>query len=197
MKRAVALGLAMLAGAAISAAAVNGLHAGAKARGAYETPIWKTITLGTYPNANVLREDLDSAHCSIEKVTRITFAGHASPTAPIYNDESRMPFCLLEALANEIIGRPAFALSRTKTNVDLVVLSSPNSVSGGKEHPLMLFIREPNHWVLRFALPRSDRNCVCSILTSRRARSFTSPCNQSQNMTVILSTSLSKMTSRY
>ncbi len=47
MKQAVALGLAMFAGIAISTTAVDGLHAWAKARGAYETPIWKTITLGT------------------------------------------------------------------------------------------------------------------------------------------------------
>jgi len=112
----------MFAGAAISATAVKGLHAQETARGAYETPIWKTITLGTYRNANVLREALNSVHCSIEKVTSIKVTGQ-SPASPIYNDGSTTPFCHLEDLANEIIGRPAFAVSRTKSEVDLVALS--------------------------------------------------------------------------
>jgi hypothetical protein len=124
MKRVVALGLAMFAGVAISAAAVNHLHAQETARSAYEPPIWKTITLGTYRNANVLREALDSAHCRIEKVTSIKVAGGRSPTPPIYDDGPTTPFCHLEDLANEIIGCPAFALSRTRTEVDLVVVSA-------------------------------------------------------------------------
>jgi len=122
MRRPVALGLAMLAGAAIGATAVNGLHAQAMSRSAYDTPIWKTITLGTYRNANVLREALDSENCGIEKVS-VEVVGKASPAVPIYNEGPGAPFCHLEELANEIIGRPAFALSRTKTEVDLVVLS--------------------------------------------------------------------------
>lgn len=121
MKRAVALSLAMFADAAISATAVNQLHAQETARSVYETPIWKTIALGTYRNANVLREALDSVRCSIEKSVKV--AGRASPTPAIYDDGPTTPFCHLEALANEIIGRPAFALSRTRTEVDLVVLS--------------------------------------------------------------------------
>jgi hypothetical protein len=123
MKRAVAFALAMFAGAAVSATAVKGLHAQETARGAYEIPIWKTITLGTYRNANVLREALDSVHCSIEKVTSVKVAGRASLASPIDDDGPTTPFCHLEGLANEIIGRPAFALSRTRTAVDLVVLS--------------------------------------------------------------------------
>ena len=123
MKRVVALGLAMFAGVATSAVAVNQLHAQETARSAYETPIWKTITLGTYRNAVVLREALDSVHCRIEKVPSVKVAGQASPSPPIYDDGPTTPFCHLEDLANEIIGRPAFALSRTRTEVDLVVLS--------------------------------------------------------------------------
>ena len=46
--RRVALGLGMLASAAISVTAVNGLRAQEMARSAYDTPVWKTITLGTY-----------------------------------------------------------------------------------------------------------------------------------------------------
>jgi len=123
MKRAVAVGLAMFAGATISATAVSQLHALGTARNADETPTWKTITLGTYRNANVLREALDSVRCSIEKVTGVKVAGQVSRVPPIDDDGPTTPFCHLEALANEIIGRPAFALSRTKTEVDLVVLS--------------------------------------------------------------------------
>jgi hypothetical protein len=120
MKRVIALGLAIFADVAVSAAAVNRLHAQETARSAYETPIWKTITLGTYRNANVLREALNSAHCSIEKVTSVKVA--SQPALPIYDVGPTTPFCHLEDLANEIIGRPAFALSRTRTDVDLVVL---------------------------------------------------------------------------
>jgi hypothetical protein len=123
MKRVVALGLALFAGVTISATAANQLRARETARSAYETPIWKTITLGTYRNANVLREALDSVRCSIAKVSSVKVAGRASPGPPIYDDGSTTPFCHLEGLANEIIGRPAFLLSRTRTEVDLVILS--------------------------------------------------------------------------
>jgi hypothetical protein len=123
MKRAVVLGLSMFAGAAITAIAVKGLRAEETARGAYETPIWKTIALGTYRNANVLREALDSVRCRIEKITSVKIAGQASPAPTMYDDGPTTPFCHLEGLANEIIGRPAFGLSRTRTEVDLVVLS--------------------------------------------------------------------------
>jgi len=123
MKRAVVLGLAMFAGASVTAIAAKGLHAEETARGAYETPIWKTITLGTYRNANLLREALDSVRWGIDKVTGVKAAGRASPAPPIYDDGPMTPFCHLENLAKEIIGRPAFALSRTRTEVDLVVLS--------------------------------------------------------------------------
>jgi hypothetical protein len=124
LKQAVALGVAMFAAAAVIATAAKGLHAQETVRGVYETPIWKTITLGTYRNANVLREALDSERCSIEKVVSSTkVAGRGSHASSIGNDGSTTPFCHLEALANEIIGRPAFALSRTRTEVDLVVLS--------------------------------------------------------------------------
>ena len=121
MNRSIALGLAMLAGAALSAAMVNELNAQAAARSAYNTPIWKTIDLGTFRNANELRDALDSAHCRIERVGS-KFAGQAPPAVPIYNDGTA-PYCHLEALANEIIGRPAFTLSRTKSELALVVLS--------------------------------------------------------------------------
>jgi hypothetical protein len=132
MKRAVALGLAMFAAAAIGATAVSELHAQETVHGARGTPIWKTITLGTYQNANVLREALNSEHCTIEKVSSVKVAGQPSPASSIDNEGSTAPSCHLEALANEIIGRPAFALSRTRTEVDLVVLSV-SELGFGKE----------------------------------------------------------------
>jgi hypothetical protein len=114
MNRPIALGLAILAGAAFSAAAGSGLNAQAAA---YNTPVWKTIDLGTFRNANELRDALDSTHCRIERA-----GTHAPPPISIYND-STAPYCHLEALANEIIGRPAFTLKRTKSQLDLVVVS--------------------------------------------------------------------------
>jgi hypothetical protein len=115
--------LRLLASAAISAAAVNGLRAQEMARSAYDTPIWKTIILGTYKNKNVLREALDSEHCGIEKVSG-EIAKQTTLVVPLYYEEpTPPPFCHVDALADEIIGRPAFALSRTKSKVDLVVLS--------------------------------------------------------------------------
>lgn len=121
MKR-VALGLGMLACAAISATPVKGLHA-QEARSAYNTPIWKTIILDNYKNKNALREALNSEHCGIEKVGG-KLAKQAALAVPIYHEEpAPPPFCHVDALADEIIGRPAFALSRTKSEVDLVVLS--------------------------------------------------------------------------
>jgi hypothetical protein len=122
INRSITLGLAILAGAALSAAVVNGLNAQAAVHSAYNTPIWKTIDLGTYRNANALRDALDSAHCRSESFgTKV--AGQSPPAVPIH-DDGTAPYCHLEALANEIIGRPAFALSRTKSELDLVILSA-------------------------------------------------------------------------
>ena len=58
INRAGVLALAILTGT-IGAAAVSGLQAQETARGAYDTPIWKTIILGTYRNANDMREALE------------------------------------------------------------------------------------------------------------------------------------------
>jgi hypothetical protein len=111
----------MLAGAALAAATVNGLNAQAATLSASNTTVWKTTELGTYRNANELRDALDAPHCRIEIVgTKV--AGQAPPAVPIY-DDGTAPYCHLEELANEIIGRPAFTLSRTKSELDLVILS--------------------------------------------------------------------------
>jgi len=55
--------------------------------------VWKTITLGEFANSFTLRNALDAAGCGIGD------------------------------LAEEILGRPAFTLSSTQTDVDLVVVS--------------------------------------------------------------------------
>jgi len=85
-----------------------------------ELPVWKTITLGTYRDVNVLREDLDSLHC-----------GRAASAAGGRHHPEFVPGtptprqCVLGESAAEIIGRPAFALNKEKSDVDLVVLSAP------------------------------------------------------------------------
>jgi hypothetical protein len=62
---------------------------------ASEIPIWKTITLGEYKGVNAVRTALDKAPCPIA----------------------------VGEWADEILGRPAFPFSKTKAEVDLVVLS--------------------------------------------------------------------------
>ena len=63
-------------------------------RSAVAVPVWKTITVGTYSNSFALRNALDAAGCSIGD------------------------------LAAEILARPAFTLSATKTDVELVAVSA-------------------------------------------------------------------------
>ena len=57
-------------------------------------PIWKRVTLGTYKGVNGLREALDAARMRVG------------------------------ISADEILGRPAFPFSKTKTELDLVVLTA-------------------------------------------------------------------------
>ncbi|MGP0094194.1 MAG: hypothetical protein ACLPKB_30250 [Xanthobacteraceae bacterium] len=89
-------------------------------RTAGQVPIWKTITLGTYRSVNVLREALASARCGVGYGI-IEIAGRL-PVA-VEAERPGTPPCHLGVAAGEIIGRPAFTLSKTKTDVDLVVLS--------------------------------------------------------------------------
>jgi len=60
-----------------------------------QAPVWKTITIGEYKGANAIRAAIDAAPCQIA-----------------IGDQ-----------ADEIIGRPAFPFSRTKVDIDLVVVS--------------------------------------------------------------------------
>jgi hypothetical protein len=62
---------------------------------AAQAPIWKTITIGDYKDANAVRAAIDAAPCPIA-----------------IGDQ-----------ADEIIGRPAFPFSRSRVDVDLVVVS--------------------------------------------------------------------------
>jgi hypothetical protein len=58
-----------------------------------DKPVWKRITLGTYKGVHTVRQALEAAQVRI-------------------GDS-----------ANEILGRPAFFFSRTRTDVDLIVVS--------------------------------------------------------------------------
>ncbi len=134
--RRVAFGLGMLASAAMSATAMSGLYAQELARSAYDTPIWKTIVLGTYKNKNVLREALNSEHCGVGKISG-EIAKQATLAVPVYHEgPTPPPFCHVDASADEIIGRPAFALSRTMTKLDLVVISVSQLGFGEQGAPL-------------------------------------------------------------
>ena len=63
-------------------------------KSAADVPVWKTITVGTFADTFALRNALDAAGCSIGD------------------------------LAGEILARPAFTLSVTKTNVELFAVSA-------------------------------------------------------------------------
>ena len=63
-------------------------------KSAADVPVWKTITVGTYRDTFALRNALDVAGCSIGD------------------------------LAGQILARPAFTLSVTKTNVELLAVSA-------------------------------------------------------------------------
>ena len=88
---------------------------------AHDVPVWKTISLGTHTSVNVLRDALDSDDCGIgdrrvaERPGLIRATAVATPRAA--------PHCHLGDSASEIIGRPAFHLSRTRQQLDLVVVS--------------------------------------------------------------------------
>ena len=76
-------------------------------------PVWKTVRLGGYADVNALREALDSGDCGTARqpplVTRIANAVDIS--------------CRLGESAAEIIGRPAFRLSRERRDVAVVLVS--------------------------------------------------------------------------
>jgi hypothetical protein len=74
---------------------------------------WKAITLGTFKSVNVLREALDTWHCGIPGATVQARSAHGP----------KPPRCVLGDWAAEIIGRPAFVLSKTPATVSLVVVS--------------------------------------------------------------------------
>ena len=85
---------------------------------ASDIPVWKTITLGTYRDVNALREHLDSRHCGLDK----TADGIRDRAARVRGTMTPLQ-CALGDSAAELIGRPAFTLSKTRTEVTLVVLS--------------------------------------------------------------------------
>jgi hypothetical protein len=62
-------------------------------RSAVDAPVWKTVSIGTFANTFTLMGALDAVGCSVGN------------------------------LAGEVLARPAFSLSTTKTNVDLFAVS--------------------------------------------------------------------------
>jgi hypothetical protein len=71
-----------------------------------DLPVWRRVTLGTLNNANAIRAALERAHVHI-------------------GDS-----------ANEILGRPSFALSQAKIESDLVVVAVSDLGFGDKGAPL-------------------------------------------------------------
>jgi hypothetical protein len=63
-------------------------------RSAADAPVWKTITIGTFPNSFALTGALDAAGCAIGEMAR------------------------------QILARPAFGVSSTKMNVELFAVSA-------------------------------------------------------------------------
>src|SRR5262245_29842782 len=89
------LGLAVSLSAALAQdAPIPGAHSGPSVNRPAHFQIWRTITLGSYKGGDAYRDALDIAKIKI-------------------GDS-----------ADEILGRPAFAYARTKTGVELVVLSA-------------------------------------------------------------------------
>jgi hypothetical protein len=70
------------------------------------TPVWKTISVGTTASALALRNALDAANCGVGD------------------------------LAEQILARPAFTVSRTRLDVDLVPLSGVELGFAAKQVPL-------------------------------------------------------------
>lgn len=88
-----------------------------------DVPVWKTISLGSYGSVNMLLEALGSDDCGTGERTvaerpELIRAATATVAAP-----RAAPHCELGDSAGEIIGRPAFHLSRTRQQLDLVVVS--------------------------------------------------------------------------
>jgi hypothetical protein len=86
---------------------------------AHDVPVWKTVSLGAYSSVNMLLEALDSGDCdsqrqAAERPGLIRAAG---------GTRRPPPHCHLGDSAAEIIARPAFYLSRTRQELDLVVVS--------------------------------------------------------------------------
>ncbi|HZP79303.1 MAG TPA: hypothetical protein VFB45_24430 [Pseudolabrys sp.] len=83
-----------------------------------QVPVWKTIRLGGYGSVNALREALDSEGC----VPGGLAAGDRRRVVRTASRPTHGPDCRLGESAAELIGRPAFHLSRAKDAVDLVIL---------------------------------------------------------------------------
>ena|SRR5215475_11187502 len=101
---------------------------------------WRTTTLGTYKSVDAYRRALDSARIRI---------GDA---------------------ADEILGRPVFPYTRTKTVVELAVLSAAELGVESDESSWRMCTNAQGALVLNCALLRSGRSCGWTIAISRSAK---------------------------
>lgn len=85
-----------------------------------DVPVWKTVHLGTFTSVNMLREALDSEDCGAGSRKVAEQPGFVRASVSL---SRTLPHCQLGDSAGEIIGRPAFHLSRIKQELDLVVVS--------------------------------------------------------------------------
>ena len=111
---------------------------------AFETPIWKTITVGGLKGVNATRAAIEAAPC------------------PIWIGEE----------ADEILGRPAFPFLKTTVELDLVVVSvfelglatalCPPTLSllRASRHHFRTFTQGRLRLDLNYARPRLVRRCV-------------------------------------
>jgi hypothetical protein len=87
-------------------------------------PVWKTISLGTYPSVEALRDALASDSCAY----RPHKVGERAPHSP------SVPGCYVGGRANEIISHPAFNLSQLEHEIDLVIAEVTDLGFGAAEN---------------------------------------------------------------
>ena len=118
-------------------------------KSAFAAPVWRTITTGTFANSFALLNALDAAGCCIG------------------------------GSAEEILARPAFTVSTTKTNVELFAVSAAELGFQTSTVRSRKSTHAPDNQVSDLRPQRSLRNSGCNILTSRWA-SFSLEWSQSR-----------------
>ena len=85
-----------------------------------DLPVWRTITLGTYRDVNVLREDLDSLHCG-----RSASAAGSQVTPNLSPARRRRCSAFWASRQPRSSAARRSRSTRTRSSADLVVLSVP------------------------------------------------------------------------